>query len=101
MRSLRRPLCLVLLLFALTAACGDDDDNKSATTNETQLTSTTFGRPASTASGASTTAPATVVQGVTDGATCSPPNARGVTERGLPMVCTTIAGGNETRWRPA
>jgi hypothetical protein len=38
---------------------------------------------------------------VTDGATCSPLNSRGVTERGLPMVCTTIAGGNETRWRPA
>ena len=45
--------------------------------------------------------PANVTANVTDGAVCNPLNARGTTSAGRAMVCTTIAGGNDTRWRPA
>ncbi len=100
MKTLQRTLCLVLVLFALTAACGDDEESTPSTSNTPQ---TTVAAPGTTGltGGATTTAPANVVQNVTDGATCNPPNARGVSAAGRAMVCTTIAGGNETRWRPA
>lgn len=90
----------MIVLFALTAACGDDEESTPATSPVTQ---TTLAAPGSTAQtgGATTTVPSSVFQNVTDGATCTPPQARGTTAAGRAMVCTTIAGGNETRWRPA
>ena len=93
MRTVRRTLCILLVASALTGACGDDEDEPPTTI---PTSAPTTGRPAPT-----TTAPAAVIQRVTDGAVCSPAGARGTTEAGLPMVCTLIAGGNETRWRPA
>lgn len=46
------------------------------------------------------TAPA-VVQGVTAGAFCSPAGARGRTDSGTAMVCTTTATDSRNRWRAA
>lgn len=100
MRTLHRTLCIVAVLFAFTAACGDDEESTPTTSNTPQ---TTIAAPGTTGltGGQTTTAPANVSQNVTDGAVCPQPNARGSTAAGRAMVCTTIAGGNETRWRPA
>ena len=100
MKTLRRTLCLLIVLFAFTAACGDDKKSEPATSPATQTTIAAPGTTGLTA-GASTTVPASVFQNVTDGATCTQLQARGATSAGRAMVCTTIAGGNETRWRPA
>jgi hypothetical protein len=89
---MRRSLPIAVLALALTAACGDDEETTPSTIAPTTATSR---------AAASTTAPAAVAQGVTDGAVCPTSGARGTTREGLSMVCTTIAGGNETRWRPA
>ena len=94
MRPLRRMLCLLLVVSALTAACGDDEE-ETPTTNPTTTT------VATASSVPSTTVPATIAQGVTDGAICPTPGARGMTQGGIAVVCVPIAGGNETRWRPA
>jgi hypothetical protein len=97
MHTLRRTFCVVLLVFGLAAACGNDDGDTKTTTPETiPSTTTTVAARAS-----STSVPTTVAQRVTDGATCSPVNARGTTAAGIPEVCTAIAGGNDLRWRPA
>jgi hypothetical protein len=42
----------------------------------------------------------TPVGGVIDGATCSLAGDNGISNTGIPLVCTAIAGGNELRWRP-
>jgi ABC-type phosphate transport system substrate-binding protein len=101
MRTLLRTICVVFVLFGLTAACGDDKDSKTPATSPTPQT--TLAAPGTTAqtAGATTTVPSSVFQNVTDGSTCNPAQARGTTAAGRAMVCTTIAGGNELRWRPA
>ena len=90
---MHRTLGIVLVVFALTAGCGDDEEDTPTT-----IPTTT---PTSASPAPSTTVPATVARGVVDGAVCSPPGARGTTQAGLALVCTQIAGGSETRWRPA
>ena len=93
MRTVRRTLCILLVASVLTGACGDDEDDTPTTVPSSA--------PTTGPSAPTTTVPATVIQGVTDGAVCSPAGARGTTQAGLAMVCTQVAGGNETRWRPA
>jgi hypothetical protein len=93
MRTIHRTLCIVALVFALTAACGDEE---KATPTTTPTSAPASGAPVST------TVPVTVAQRVTDGAICPTPNARGSDQTsGRAMVCVPIAGGNELRWRPA
>jgi hypothetical protein len=94
MRTFHRTLCAVGLVFVLTAACGDDEKATPTTNPVTPTTAASGATP-------STTVPATTAQRVTDGAICPTANARGTLQDGRPMVCTSIAGGNELRWRPA
>lgn len=92
MTTVRRTLCALLVASAVFGACGDDEEDPPTTI---PTSAPTTGAP-----GPTTTVPATIIQGVTDGAVCSPAGARGRTQQGLPMVCVPIAGGNELRWRP-
>lgn len=58
--------------------------------------------PATTAATApATTAAPSVQQGVSPGAFCSPGGARGVTNTGVAMSCTTTAADSRNRWRAA
>jgi hypothetical protein len=95
MKTARRTFVTLLAAFTLLTACGDDEDDTPTTVPTTAAVATTA-RPASP-----TTAPATVAQNVTDGAVCNTPGARGTTQGGIALVCTQVAGSNETRWRPA
>jgi hypothetical protein len=52
-----------------------------------------------TPTAAPTTAAPVVRQGVTPGAFCSPGGARGVTDTGIAMTCTTSATDERNRWR--
>jgi len=101
MKGSHRQICMLILLFALAAGCGDDGDDTTGTTNVPGTT--TLATPTTTASPTTTCAPAgrTTIGGVTDGAVCSQSGANGVTNAGIPMVCMSIAGGGELRWRPA
>ena len=95
MKKARRTFVTLLATFALLTACGDDEED-TPTTIPTTVAPATTARPA-----ASTTVPGTVAQNATDGAVCNAPGARGTTQGGIPLVCTQVAGSNETRWRPA
>lgn len=102
MKTLHRVACIVILASALTAACGGDDNNKSASSTTAFSPSTSAVVSTTPNPGGSTPTSATagtIVQGVTDGAVCSPAGARGVTRDGLAMMCANVGG--ETRWRPA
>ncbi len=92
---MRRTLCVLFVVSALTAACGDDEEDPPTTVPTSAVTTPAAGGTSSTA------VPGSIAQGVTDGSTCSPVGARGRTQGGIDLVCTPIAGGNELRWRPA
>ena len=92
MTRLHRPLGVVLLALALLAGCGSNDKNTA--TNDTVNAPTTT----AVVTGPVTT-PAAVAQGVTDGQSCSPQGARGVTKDGIAELCALVGG--ENRWRPA
>jgi hypothetical protein len=100
-----RRICMLTLLFALAAGCGRGGGGTTGTTNgppaTTVGTPATAARPTTTAAPSGRTTTSSPVQGVTDGAVCSPSGATGLTSAKLPMVCMPIAGGNELRWRPA
>lgn len=99
MRTLHRLSCILVLLTFFAAACGGDDGEDSSPTTQFSPTATTA-VSASPTTGVDTSAPAgAVVQGVTDGANCSPQGARGVTRDGLAVICAIVGG--EPRWRPA
>jgi hypothetical protein len=89
MRTRHRLVCLVTLALVLTGGCGDDED--TSTTIPTSAVTTVLEAPTTTA--------VPVVQGVTDGAPCSPQGARGMTQQGMAMICALVGG--ENRWRPA
>jgi len=92
MKSVQRPLVVMLLGLAFLAGCGSND--KTTATNDTVNTPTTT----AVVNGPVTT-PAGVAQGVTDGQPCSPQGARGVTKDGVNELCALVGG--ENRWRPA
>ena len=102
MKNLLRLACVVSIALALTGAliaCGDDD-NKTSSTNTTAFTPTSGVSATSGPVGqTSTSSGGAVSQNVTDGAACSTPNARGVTQGGQAMLCSLV--GTEYRWRPA
>lgn len=94
MKTLQRSLCVVVVLFGLTTACGKDEKKATPPTLPNTTTTVAANRAVST------TTPPTTIANVTDGATCPAPNVRGVTKSGIPEVCGPIAGGNDLRWRP-
>ncbi len=93
-----RLACILIVVSALAAACGGDNEEKTSPT--VRFTPST-GAAATTIAPTTpvTSAPGAVVQGVTDGAACSPEGARGVTQGGANMICTLV--GTELRWRPS
>ena len=65
----------------------------------TRAPSTT--KPPAAKAPATTATTSSVAQGVTPGAFCTPGGARGVTNTGRAMVCTTTATDSRNRWRAA
>jgi hypothetical protein len=94
MRTPQRLICLVFLLFALAAGCGDDEEEPATSTISPQPTSGQTSAVATT-----TTIPGGVIQGAVDGASCSPQGARGMTQAGAQLLCQSVGG--ELRWRPS
>jgi len=85
-----------LVVFALTAGCGGGDD-KTTTTTTTPAPGTA---PTSSVVGARTSPPSQSNTAAATDAICSPVGAKGRTAEGIALVCATIGGGNESRWRP-
>lgn len=100
MRTPYRIACVLVVLFAFLAACGDDDESDTTPTTAFSPTATTaVGGSPTTAATPTTEGAGGIVQNAVDGAPCSPQGARGVTRDGVPVSCTTAGG--ETRWRPS
>jgi hypothetical protein len=99
MRTPHRLASVLIVLVALIGGCGDDDDSDSSTTTVFTPTETTAVTGSPTSAPNPTSVAGDVVQGVTDGTSCSPQGARGVTRDGVAVICATA--GAETRWRPA
>jgi hypothetical protein len=96
MTTAHRCACILMLVFALAAGCGDDGGNETSTDTTDPIP--TVAEPTSALPSATTVA-GPVIEGVTDGAPCSPQGQRGVTQDGLAMLCALVGG--DTRWRPA
>jgi uncharacterized lipoprotein YajG len=93
MKSTQRSLFVVILALALLAGCGSKDKTANSTNATVSNTNT------SVVVSSPPTTPTTVAQNVSDGATCSPQGAAGITRDGVRELCAQLGG--VTRWRPA
>jgi len=86
-----------LFALALTAGCGGGDSKTTTTTTTPakgpEPTTTLPGGRVSPPSSSNTAA-------ATDGAICTPVGAKGRTAQGTALICATVGGGAESRWRP-